>query len=379
MKKYQKRKGMTKTQVEKVERVETIGNKIYHLRKENGFTQEALARAVYVTDGTISKWENGYSQPDYGYLKSLAKVFKVKPSYFLDDSSPKGRFRTAYREAISFIEKHWRKTLLVILFIFLIFYFLNTFDKLALYRFVSSDENLTFETGYLARSKSTLIIMINNINYKTDEDDIISQKLKLYYMDAEEKVYFYETSETDDISYREYIGYAINRRNVKKLNKNIYLEIENLHKDNSVTNYEIKLQSKLVISSSRLFYKEKLTYNEDIKTENVESKKEITEYALVHNGYEQIEKTKFYFKKFKKYTLYFDLSNDRMFYTIKENINVNYFYKLNYVTYLENSNDHIERYQYFGDLDELICQNGSCDNYLDIYNDAKDKFDKAFS
>lgn len=374
---------MNRNQVEKVERVETIGNKIYHLRKENGFTQEALARAVYVTDGTISKWENGYSQPDYGYLKSLAKVFKVNPSYFLDDRSPKGRFRSFYREVFSFIGKHWRKTLLVILFIFLIFYFFNTFDKLAMYEIVSTDETLTFETGYMARSKTTLIITINNINYKTDEDDIISQKIKLYYLNNEDKKYFYESSEIDDISYREAIGYDIPKKYVKHLDNNLYLEIENLHEDNSITTYETKLSFKLYISSSRLFYTEKLTYDEETETKNDGITNVVTEYNLIHNGYKQIEGTQFYFKNFKNYSLYFDLNNNRMFYTIesdKERINYNYYFNNDYITYSKIVNKEIVEKCYYDNVNNIIIfLEGECPNYIDKYNDIKDKFDKAFS
>lgn len=40
-------------------------------RKDNGYTQEGLARILGYSKATVSNWENGYSQP------SLADAFKV--------------------------------------------------------------------------------------------------------------------------------------------------------------------------------------------------------------------------------------------------------------------------------------------------------------
>ena len=73
-----------------------------------------------------------------------------------------------------------------------------------------------------------------------------------------------------------------------------------------------------------------------------------------------------------------------MFYTIENGnnttTNINYYYSYNFITYVKKENGiETEKYHYNIKDDSIICQNGSCDNYLEIYNDAKDKFDEAFS
>ena len=54
-----------------------LGNKIFKLRKELGFSQEELAEKLGVTRQTISKWELGETTPDIKQAKSLSKVFNI--------------------------------------------------------------------------------------------------------------------------------------------------------------------------------------------------------------------------------------------------------------------------------------------------------------
>ena len=50
------------------------GKLIAKLRKEAGYTQASLAKALNVTDKAVSKWERGYGQPDTALLPQLAKL-----------------------------------------------------------------------------------------------------------------------------------------------------------------------------------------------------------------------------------------------------------------------------------------------------------------
>jgi len=51
-----------------------LGNNIYHLRKEKGFSQEKLAEKINVTRQTISNWELGETFPNPEQLVRLSKV-----------------------------------------------------------------------------------------------------------------------------------------------------------------------------------------------------------------------------------------------------------------------------------------------------------------
>jgi transcriptional regulator with XRE-family HTH domain len=52
-------------------------------RIENNYTQESLAKALSVTKGTVSNYENGYSTPSYDILVKAADAFKVTTDYLL--------------------------------------------------------------------------------------------------------------------------------------------------------------------------------------------------------------------------------------------------------------------------------------------------------
>lgn len=60
-----------------------IGKFIFSCRKEKGFTQQALAKKLYVTDKAISKWERGLSLPDISSLEPLANILGVSVAELL--------------------------------------------------------------------------------------------------------------------------------------------------------------------------------------------------------------------------------------------------------------------------------------------------------
>ena len=54
-----------------------LGEKINHLRKEKGLSQEELAELIGVTRQTISNWELGSTFPNPEQLKLLSKTFHI--------------------------------------------------------------------------------------------------------------------------------------------------------------------------------------------------------------------------------------------------------------------------------------------------------------
>ena len=51
--------------------------KLQHLRKQKGLTQEALAQQLFVSRAAVSKWEYGRGYPSIDSLKALADCFSV--------------------------------------------------------------------------------------------------------------------------------------------------------------------------------------------------------------------------------------------------------------------------------------------------------------
>ena len=54
-----------------------FANTLKKLRKDKGLSQQALAEKMYVTNGTISRWENGIRLPDAAMITRLSDVLGV--------------------------------------------------------------------------------------------------------------------------------------------------------------------------------------------------------------------------------------------------------------------------------------------------------------
>ena len=61
----------------------TLSENIVRLRKSKGITQEQLANAVNVTFQSVSKWENGSSEPSTTNLIAIGKLYEIPPEELL--------------------------------------------------------------------------------------------------------------------------------------------------------------------------------------------------------------------------------------------------------------------------------------------------------
>lgn len=60
-----------------------IGKFIASCRKEKGYTQAKLAEMLGVTDGAVSKWENGKSMPDSSIMLPLCEILSINVNELL--------------------------------------------------------------------------------------------------------------------------------------------------------------------------------------------------------------------------------------------------------------------------------------------------------
>ena len=85
----------------------TLGDKIRKLRLENNMSMDDLASCLGVQRSAVNKYEKGIVvNLKRSTISSLARVFNVSPSYFLDDddglenlSDEERKLLTAYRSA----------------------------------------------------------------------------------------------------------------------------------------------------------------------------------------------------------------------------------------------------------------------------------------
>ena len=64
-----------------------LAEKIYHLRKEKGWSQETLAEQIKVSRQSISKWESGQALPEIEKIIELSTIFQVTTDYLLLDEN----------------------------------------------------------------------------------------------------------------------------------------------------------------------------------------------------------------------------------------------------------------------------------------------------
>lgn len=67
--------------------MDTLGEKIKYLRTQADMTQDELAQKLGVARATIASWERNRRQPDYDFLRKLAKIFDVTTDYLLNHNS----------------------------------------------------------------------------------------------------------------------------------------------------------------------------------------------------------------------------------------------------------------------------------------------------
>lgn len=63
-------------------------DRLHHLRRERGMSQEDLAEVVDVTRQAVQKWESGASKPDMGNLIALSRYFGVTLDWLITGEEP---------------------------------------------------------------------------------------------------------------------------------------------------------------------------------------------------------------------------------------------------------------------------------------------------
>lgn len=66
----------------------SYGEKIAALRKQRDMTQAELGKKLNVSFQAVSKWENGFSEPDLDTVKKICEIFEISVSDFFDEKAP---------------------------------------------------------------------------------------------------------------------------------------------------------------------------------------------------------------------------------------------------------------------------------------------------
>ena len=64
--------------------------RLLELRSEKGLSQRAIAKEMFVSQGTYNNWENGKTQPSIEQLKRLSGLFGVSVDYLIGNTDEYG-------------------------------------------------------------------------------------------------------------------------------------------------------------------------------------------------------------------------------------------------------------------------------------------------
>jgi transcriptional regulator with XRE-family HTH domain len=85
-------------------------NRLLELRTEKNLSQRAVAKSLYISQGTYNNWENGRTQPSIEQLIVLSKFFGVSVDYLIGNSDDYQFMRMTgnYKKEEEYLLKHFR-------------------------------------------------------------------------------------------------------------------------------------------------------------------------------------------------------------------------------------------------------------------------------
>ena len=63
-----------------------LGEKIFRLRTEQGFSQETFGEKLGVSRQSVSKWETDQSVPELDKIVTISELFEVTTDYLLKET-----------------------------------------------------------------------------------------------------------------------------------------------------------------------------------------------------------------------------------------------------------------------------------------------------
>ena len=344
---------------------EKIGNFIKSLRESHNMTQEELASLIPISRQAISKWERGLGIPDSSTLICLSKIFDVSINEILtgevENSNSKGEFEritlSLYddRNKGKKIIKILIFSLILFIFLFLIYYFITSYKSIKVYTIYGKGTNVQISDGIMVITRDKIYFRLGDIIIK---DDYNIKSLRLYYKEKSNEI-LYTTNDNiliiDQNGYNEYFEHD----NIKNYINDLYLIVE--YNDDFET---IKLNLKKDYINDNFFKKNLI---------NVGSNKVNKKISLDNNDKNLINKIKKIYKvdndeyvyeiidgKINK-NIFFDenLNVINLVIDTEGNITETWFYDINNKQFKYSSSD----YSFLWDDEKIKCTKGICDDY----------------
>lgn len=369
---------------------------IYRIRQERKLTQKEIGDIIGVSDRTISKWENGTTVPDLCQIRNICKKLEISPSLLIKSEKKLSDNITNLRRGIGKILNYILHNIFLITFILvfmlLLLYFINNYNSIKIYDLKYNSENISFENGYLFKTKVTNILIINDIKINKIKYNPIDTKVKIYTLVNGDKKIIYTSENLNNIYIEENKSGAdlLSKDVIESIKQNLYLLIETKDENNNEYNYECQITFKEKYNNNKLLYKSYIKNNSvdtlgfpfdnltdspkiNNKSTKVMSKNNNNANKLASLGYEYDRENDVYFKVDENNKIEYQVNIGKL--TIKKferkslkNISYYSSSKLITLTSLNNKSELITNLKYDVPLNEMYCYKSNCENYRSDIN-----------
>lgn len=364
---------------------------IYRIRQERKLTQKEIGDIIGVSDRTISKWENGTTVPDLCQIRNICKKLEISPSLLIKSEKKLSDDITNLRRGIGKILNYILHNIFLItfilVFILLLLYFINNYNSIKIYDLKYNSENISFENGYLFKTKVTNILIINDIKINKIKYNPIDTKVKLYTLVNGDKKIIYTSENLNNIYIEENKSGAdlLSKDVIESIKQNLYLLIETKDENNNEYNYECQITFKEKYNNNKLLYKSYIKNNSvdtlgfpfdnlieskeiNNKSTKVMSKNNNNANKLASLGYEYDKENDVYFNVDKNNKIEYQVQTEKLVVEKKEkNNSKNIIYykntKLINLTISNNKSELLVNLKYNVPLNKMECYKGNCENY----------------
>lgn len=369
---------------------------IYRIRQERKLTQKEIGDIIGVSDRTISKWENGTTVPDLCQIRNICKKLEISPSLLIKSEKKLSDNITNLRREIGKILNYILHNIFLItfilVFILLLLYFINNYNSIKIYDLKYNSENISFENGYLFKTKVTNILIINDIKINKIKYNPIDTKVKLYTLVNGDKKIIYTSENLNNIYIEENKSGAdlLSKDVIESIKQNLYLLIETKDENNNDYNYECQITFKEKYNNNKLLYKSYIKNNSvdtlDFPFDNLIESKEINNKStkvmsknnnntnkLASLGYEYDKENDVYYKVDENTKIEYQVKTKKLVVERKEKHNSkNIIYykntKLINLTISNNKSELLVNLKYNVPLNKMECYKGNCENYRSDIN-----------
>lgn len=369
---------------------------IYRIRQERKLTQKEIGDIIGVSDRTISKWENGTTVPDLCQIRNICKKLEISPSLLIKSEKKLSDNITNLRRKIGKILNYILHNIFLItfilVFILLLLYFINNYNSIKIYDLKYNSENISFENGYLFKTKVTNILIINDIKINKIKYNPIDTKVKLYTLVNGDKKIIYTSENLNNIYIEENKSGAdlLSKDVIESIKQNLYLLIETKDENNNEYNYESQITFKEKYNNNKLLYKSYIKNNSvdtlgfpfdnltdspkiNNKSTKVMSKNNNNANKLTSLGYEYDKENDIYFKVDKNTKIEYQVKTKKLVIEISDNNTtkkMSYSLNLQSVNFilLNNNCEMLVSLKYNVPLNKMECYKGNCENYRSDIN-----------